>query len=175
MVYNSETYLEVLIENLSFLGFLKKLLLSISFLQAEAFWTLDADICYSCCRYFHIKLIMFYISCSIWVWVAGVTFGMFYLVVVGMNRDSIFMMNSYISILILFSVSLSSSVLSGCVWFNWRSEVSLFSIPGGSEFASYIDFIWLLVADVLGSYFYNSGDAYLIIVNNINLMTRINF
>ena len=39
----------------------------------------------------------------------------------------------------VFSVSLSSSVLSQCTWFNFSFEVSVLSIPGGSESVSTVD------------------------------------
>ena len=39
----------------------------------------------------------------------------------------------------MFSVLLSLSVVSQYMWFNCSSEVSVLSLPGGSEFVSSVD------------------------------------
>ena len=36
-------------------------------------------------------------------------------------------------------VSLSSSVLPHCILFNWSSETSVLSIPGGSGYVLFVD------------------------------------
>ena len=47
-------------------------------------------------------------------------------------------------IIIVLSVSISSSVPSQSMWFNFISEVLLFSIPGGSGVVSVVDCTWLI-------------------------------
>ena len=76
-----------------------------------------------------------------------------YIIEIDSDKKLIFVINRFIwysssilSMLIMsvFSVSLSSSVLSQCMWFNFSSKFSVLSMSRGSVFVPSVDCTWLV-------------------------------